>query len=461
MLNTEDEIYSVRKIPLKSDENELKENSQETDKIKIIELCNAIDIWEKEVLFSDNGFFSYGGKEVENKSKEFISELNRFVNSQIDKMNFVKASSKDIALDIKDKKIKAITKQMQEYSAKQLSDWELQVYEDSLKNIIQRAVLYKTNPEIISSSYKNALAVLDFIASKEKWNSKTKSARKRQFESEFYSEIIDAFINDKDVNAFIIFNQFKDKLNIEDKEEMADILLKLKNNIVAYNWAQELISYNLSKKENEQEIKSVTDKDVKAIIEEYMSAYEKEKEKKKTQENDLKNENNWKEIISVLNDEPDRAFLYIDISLSEESQRAKKSYINSFRQDGYIKTKFKKFIELIKDFFENIENFKSKSISDYRAVLSKEDFEIIEGLKDISPDDYCFFISDYDYVRNNLDEEMFSSEENLYNLIKILFVLRRNYINANKKEPDIDVRNRLISSALERFKVKKTNKEHK
>ena len=192
MMNNTNNIFSIRKIPADLKPNDQIETSADIDKIKIIELSNAIDKWEQEILFDDNGFFSLSGKDAENKSGEFLGELNRFVNLKISQIRFKNTSSRDIAIDIKNKKIKAIQKQMDEYEFRQLKNWELQVFEEAVNSCIQRAVSYKTSVEIVRSSYQNAIAVLDFMSKKEEWSSKTKSSRKKQFESEFYSSIINS-----------------------------------------------------------------------------------------------------------------------------------------------------------------------------------------------------------------------------------------------------------------------------
>ena len=54
------QTYSLRKIPEKNIQINFEEENN--DKIKILELMNIIDEWEKEVLFADNGFFSLKGK---------------------------------------------------------------------------------------------------------------------------------------------------------------------------------------------------------------------------------------------------------------------------------------------------------------------------------------------------------------------------------------------------------------
>ena len=98
--------FSLRKIPISQNENVLDvENSKYLDKVKILELCNLIDEWEKELLFSDGGFFSLKGKEVKDKSDEFIKELEKFINSKISVMSFYFDESKEAVQKIKQIKI--------------------------------------------------------------------------------------------------------------------------------------------------------------------------------------------------------------------------------------------------------------------------------------------------------------------------------------------------------------------
>ena len=71
--------YAMRKIPFVEKEIQNSFEIFENDKIKILEISNMIDKWEKELLFSANGFFSLKGKDVENKTEEFLTELEKFI----------------------------------------------------------------------------------------------------------------------------------------------------------------------------------------------------------------------------------------------------------------------------------------------------------------------------------------------------------------------------------------------
>lgn len=446
--------FSMRKIPTMQKNNEITEFENNTDKIKILELSNTIDAWEKEILFSENGFFSLKGKSVENKTKEFVKELEKFINSQIAKLAFVENSARETAIEIKNLKLENISRQMKIYEAEQLSSWEVDVYENGIQSCIQRAILYKNVSEIVNSSYANGLSILQVMAEKEEWNSKIYNSKKENFTSEFYFKLINAFISDKDVKAALFFEKYKDKIKTDDKENLEQALEKLKNNVIAYNWAKELFSYNLTDFENEKEINTIKDKELELLVRAFMSVFKQKEKKEKEDLEKEKNEENWKEILSVLNSEPDKAELYVDYTLSKESQNSKKEYIKKFRKNGYIETDKKIFLELLDDLQKDFDLFKQKEISDYRKSLSAEDYEIIEKFKSLSKEEYNFFVSDYRYIAYLLESEEVTDIEEIYDFVKYILSSKDNFVISNKKEPDIEDRNKLIKAAVERYTKK-------
>ena len=135
--------FSLRKIPVTNSENIIDvENEKYLDKIKILELCNVIDEWEKELLFSDGGFFSLKGKDVKDKSDEFIKELEKFINSKISAMVFYLPESKNAVQKIKQIKIENIKNQMIKYESQELYEWEISVYNKAidLSNNIRESI---------------------------------------------------------------------------------------------------------------------------------------------------------------------------------------------------------------------------------------------------------------------------------------------------------------------------------
>lgn len=446
------QTYSVRKIP--TVDVVIPNQEENNDKIKILELINAIDEWEKTVLFAQNGFFFLKGKNVENKTKEFLKELDDFISFQISQYHFVDSTSKLLVSEIKKNKLKSIEEQMINYEKSQLKSWEIEVYENSIKSCTQRAVLYKNVQDIVSVSFNQALEILDLMSKREKWSKKTYEAKKEIFESDFYFELINAFILDKDVKAAVYFKQYKDKILDEKKEQIENSIEVFKNNVIAFNWAKELFSYNLPDEKNQAEINEIKDKELKNLVKHYLSDFKLEEKRTKEVQQKEANENNWKEIISKLSSEPDRAELFIDYTLNDESIKAKKLYIKQMRADGYINTDKKEFLSLLEDCIENFEKFKQKDISNFHKSLSAEDYDLIEKIKKYTSQEYSFLVSDYAYISKQLEKSGIKEKEEIYDFIKFVFASKDNYVSNKKEEPDIETRNKLIKSAIERYSKK-------
>lgn len=449
--------FSMRKIPVKL--NEMQQdipNDVAMDKIKILELSNFIDMWEQELLFSEKGFFSIKGKDIEGKVDEFVLDLEEFINSKIIEMKFLNADSKELAIKIKTEKISAIKNEMQIYEQQELKNWEFNVYESAIKASISRAVLYKSNDKIINSSLKNGLTVLDLMAEKENWSEKSHKYREDKYKSEFYSTLIDSLIQDKNPKAYLYFKKYKNNLQLDNAEKFEKAIKELKNNVIAYNWAKELFSYNISSTEQEKEIKIIKDKEIEKSVRKYLSDFSLSEKQEKEEDEKEKNIRNWQEITEIAASDINRAYLYIDFSASKENINCKKEYINKIKKQGYILTDKKQFISLLSEFFENFEKFKQKDISDYQGCFSKEDYNLFTSFKKMENSEFLKFNLDYKYVLKELEKVKINKEEDKYDLFQLLLSSKKEYKEINKKEPDLEARNKLVALALERF-----NKEHK
>ena len=448
------ESFSIRKIPVTESEIQQEALSDNhIDKIKILELSNIIDKWEQELLFSENGFFSLKGKKVEGKINEFITELDSFIDSKIQEITFINNSSKELAKKIKIEKIESIKRKMKAYEQTELKNWETEVYEEAIKSSISRAVLYKSDANIIESSFQNGLSVLKLMSENEDWSSKILKYREEKYKSEFYSSLIDSFIKDKNPKANFYFGKYKNILNLEDTEKFEKSIKELKNNVIAYNWAKELYSYNMAKSEQEKEIKTIKDKEIEKKVRGYLNDFSLSEKKQEEEELKEKNIKNWKEIIEITETDINKAFLYIDFSGKPEDVKSKKDYINLIKKQDFISTDKKQFISLLSEYFESFEKFKTKDISNYQSCFSKEDYELFSYLQKMDNNEFFKLNFDYKYVINEIEKLKINKEEDKYSLLKMLLIFKQKYKETNKKEPDIETVNKLITSVLERFRI--------
>ena len=451
--NRNDGSFLVQRVNFQQNEIEEKE-TQTIDKIKVLELNNCIDKWEAEVLFSENGFYSLKGKDVLGKSDEFLRELEQFINSQTDKMKLVDVVAKETIIKLKKSKMSAIALKMKIYEQNELNNWELNVYNEALYSCIKRAVLYKNDVDVISNSFNNGLNVLNLISEKENWNKKTISKKTEIYRSEFYYSLITAFMNDRDINAYRYFNKFKEYLKIQDKEALEKSLEELKNNIIAYNWAKEVYSYKLSDFELNKHINSIEDNEVRSIAKQYLKDFKISEEKQKEEKEKKSTNKNWEDVISAYEENPDTALLYIDYTLPQEHIKAVKKYISAMKKDGFITTDKEQFISLIKEVFEDFNNYKNKDISKYRAILSNEDFKIFENFQNLENSEYEKLFFDYEYSLKKLEAIGIKTTNDKYDYAKLLLCYLNQESDKNKRN-DLNSRNKLIDAVVERFEQNK------
>ena len=338
---------------------------------------------------------------------------------------------------------------MKFYEQEQLQIWQTDIFEEALNCAVTRAVLYKSDDNIIQSSFNNALEVIEAMAQKENWNIKIKSDKIKKFKSKFYTELIQSFIEDKDIKASVFFDKYKDFLDEDLKEKTQTAVNKLKTNVIAYNFAKELFSYKLSVSEQEKELDRIKDNDIKKYVRFFLSDFKSDE--KKFNEQDLKNKNyqNWQTLMSL--EEFDKAILYVDYTLDDESIKAKKSYIKQIKNSGLIITDKSKFVELFSEIFEDYEKFKQSDLSNNYCSLSKEDFDLIIGYQNITDNQFLILNSDYKYIKKKFNEINLKSDDDKYEFIKLVISSFEKYKETNKKEADIETRNKFIESVTSRF----------
>ena len=446
--------YSLEKLPVDTNSDLDSFNSQKfSDKIKLLEFSNLIDKWEQELLFSENGFFSFKGKKTQEKAKEFIDELQNFSESVLKEMNFSLPESTKAASIIKKLKIDNISSEMNKYVSEQMHDWQVDTLSDALNLSIEKAVLYKNNPQLIDKSYQNAMRVFDLLAQIENWNDKTLSHKICMFRSDFYKKIIDDFIKDKNISCFQLFQKYKKFLLIDNLDEYEKQIISLKNNIVAYNWAKELFSYNLSDSENEKEINTLKDKNLELLVRNFLKLFKKQKIKNEDFKNNEFINSVWQNITDTLQINPEKALLYIDSSQKESYKKSQKEYIDKFLKNGSINTDFKQFSDLLQELSDDCLKFKEKNLNDLRHLFSNDDFDMFINFQKMNCDKLLILGSDISFIKTQLKKLKINSEEKFYSIFKI-FYSESQLKNKNSDHISLQDKNKLINEILLRFSDK-------
>lgn len=454
----EHSTFSLREIPTsKKDENTLDaDDAKYLDKIKILELSTFIDEWEQEILFSDNGFFSLKGKDIKDKTKEYLRELEKFVDKKISDMAFSSDAAKKAALQIKKLKTENIKQQMLAHQEKELYEWEIQVYNNAIASSLNRAVSYKNDAVIVASEFSKCVNIINLISERQKWNSKIFKSKKEKFISFFYFSIINAFLDDKDITFVHLFEKYKKSLNDEHREKLQKAVDEMKTNIIAYNWAIEIFSYNLDETELEKEINDIKDSELESEVRKYISLLKKEKLSKEKLLKQDEIEKSWENITSLLDENPAKALLYTDRMQNASIQKAQKEYIKQITQKSYIQTDKKTYIEILKEILDDLPKFRERTLSEVKHLLSEKDFKFFEQIQNNPDEEYFKIFSDYKYLFERFEDAGIKSCDTQYDLILSFQNALEECKPDNSKFIDIEKKNKIIDAIFAR---RKTNKK--
>lgn len=444
--------FSLKKIPISKTNTEISdaEDNKFADKVKLLELSNYIDNWERELLFSDNGFFSLKGKDVQNKSKEYINELEKFINSKMSDITFSLEKSKRAAQELKRLKIENIKSQLNKHEQKELYEWEISVYNNSIQSAHDKAVLYKYDNEIVVKSIKNGIDIMLLMAQREKWKDKVLKIKKEKFISNCCFDIIKSFIDDKDINFLDYYNTYSKYLLEEQKKELESEISELKDNIIAYNWAVELFSYNLDDDENEKEIKKLKDSSLELTVRKYIDIFKKLKKKNDSNNDKQKIREAWDKINSLLETEPEKSLLYVQANKDKNIVKAQKEYIKQIINKGFTETDKKIFKELFDEMLDDFDKYKEQDLNEYRHQLSKMDFEFLTKLQNQKDTEYLKLSSDYKFLFEKLKKIGIKTSEKIYDFILNYRLAVEEYKVINGKDSDLEKRNKIIESVIER-----------
>lgn len=444
--------FSLKKIPVSKTDTEIfdTEDNKFADKVKLLELSNYIDNWEKELLFSENGFFSLKGKEVRDKAKEYINELEKFINSKMSDLTFSLENSKQAALELKRLKIENIKSQLVKHEQKELYEWEINVYNASIQAAHDKAILYKYDTEVAIKSIKNGLNIMLIMAEREKWKDKLLKIKKDKFISNCCFDIIKSFIDDKDINFLDYYNTYSKYLIDEQKEKLDSEITDLKDNVIAYNWAVELFSYNLENDENEIKIRKLKNDSLETKVRKYLGIFKKLKKKNEENADKQKVQESWDKINSLLGTEPEKSLLYIQTGKDKDTSKAQNEYIRQIVDKGSTETDKHKFKELFDEMLDDFDKYKERDLNNYRHQLSKEDFEFLCKLQRQKDTEYLKVSSDYKFLFEKLKKAGIKTAEKMYEFILNYRLAVEEYKKINGKDSDIEKRNKIIESVIER-----------
>ena len=361
--------------------NNIQMTEENTDLVKILELSNFIDEWEQTVLFSQDGFYTLKGKDVQGKTEELLEILKKDTEKVLEELNIKTSLSQHKAEKIRKAKIKTIEEKMVQYEQEEKFNYEIETVKQTIEASKNKAAAYKTFPEVVEKCYLNALSAISLKAGLEESSKTQVNEEIEKFNSEFFENIVWSFISENSDNAQKFYTQNRHYILKERQEIIEKSLGQMINKKTAFEKAKELIFKNSEKSKSLEAISKIKDEEIKKYTKLYFEGLFNSKENLRREEKAKLNDKIWKNIDKSLKENSDLALSYVDLNQEEEAINAQINYIKTMIKNGKIQTDNKKFFELFRCAFEEPQKYSEMNLNNSRHQLSKEDFEYLKDLQ--------------------------------------------------------------------------------
>ncbi len=364
----------------------IKPETSVSDYIKILELSNFIDNWEQTVLFSQNGFYTLKGKNVQGKTKELLEVLEKDTDKILSEEDFEVQLSYQKAEKIKRNKIQTIKEKMLAYEKSENLKYEIETTEKAIEASKEKAISYKNFPDTVEKCYLNALSAIGLKSELLQTSKEETNKIIKEFNSDFFEGITKSFIDENSEDSKKFYSQNKNYILKEKQENLEKAIEQQKEKQLAFKQAKDLILKDINKTKAFDIISKTPNERIRKYTQIYFEGFYNSKENLEKEEKEKKNKETWENIDSGLAQNSDTALSYVDLNGSENEINAQINYIKTMIKDGEIKTDNKKFFELYKAAFEETSKFSETDLYNFKHCLNKEDFEFFLNLQKNIPE---------------------------------------------------------------------------
>lgn len=188
---------------------------EQYDKTKVLEISNMLDKYVNDTLNDkDKGYLYKTGKDAMGKSPEIMDGYDKYSDELISKAGLWGTQQAYIR-DIAARKRINLEKYSEAHDKEETDKWQDNVYNDALTNVYSKAINGRNNPLDIEKYKKDGFTILDNYAIIKGWDKdpETLNIKKKEYESNFHAQILDAYLAEGSLLATEYFKKHKDSFN--------------------------------------------------------------------------------------------------------------------------------------------------------------------------------------------------------------------------------------------------------
>lgn len=360
----------------------IKNHIDQYNKAKIVDLSNQIDTYNQQTLYDkDNGYFYKTGKDAAGQSSIILANYDKYTEELLENSG-LKGQYKQMAIDAITSKRNKIFAPINQHDFKEGQSWQNTVYADKQNNILNQAIFDRNDDKLLTENLRQGYNAIDLQAQLQNWDSDLVNIKKQEFASKYHEGVINSLLADGSPRAKNYYEAHKSEILSDRQTSLLNAVTNNDTRYQARNIVSDLIGKNYSLEQAYKVIDGIEDYDLQSAVRTQYEGKMRENDRLQQEEAALKSQQSWDNVISALQENPENAYLAIDVTQSPEAIKAQMSYIEQMRKFGEIKTGHQVYLDLQEKMTYDAEGFKNTDLNQYRPYLSESDFKSFKEAQD-------------------------------------------------------------------------------
>ena len=360
------------------------------DQIRQLEFSNYIDELERTDLNDpENGYYSKLGKDAmadpnnpESGAHGVMSSIEQKINQKQQELGLTWGRGAIKAYDTKAKKMKMLYDGATSHEIKETQNWQNATLQEATNAALTKGILHRDSEDEMNIALGNGLATIINKAALMHLDQDSTRIKMAEFKSEFYSGVLNAYLQDGSLKASDFYKKHKEELLPEAQAKYFGQVKNNERNYIARSVSDRL--YNLYPEDEASayaEVDKIENAEERNAVESRLTAlYSRQKRVEEAEQNNLMDKM-WEDVANKLKNNQVPSEDDIPYGLNGKNWLNARNAINQLINKGDIDTDNSAYIELYELRNTDAQKFANMNLTEYRALLSNADYKAFQKMQ--------------------------------------------------------------------------------
>ena len=360
------------------------------DQIRQLEFSNYIDELERTDLNDpENGYYSKLGKDAmadpnnpESGAHGVMSSIEQKINQKQQELGLTWGRGAIKAYDTKAKKMKMLYDGATSHEIKETQNWQNATLQEATNAALTKGILHRDSEDEMNIALGNGLATIINKAALMHLDQDSTRIKMAEFKSEFYSGVLNAYLQDGSLKASDFYKKHKEELLPEAQAKYFGQVKNNERNYIARSVSDRL--YNLYPEDEASayaEVDKIENAEERNAVESRLTAlYSRHKRVEEAEQNNLMDKM-WDDVANKLKNNQVPSEDDIPYGLNGKNWLNARNAINQLVNKGDIDTDNSAYIELYELRNTDAQKFANMNLTEYRALLSNADYKAFQKMQ--------------------------------------------------------------------------------